>query len=847
MRRQGKFQPALDHGNTTPDRAATPAQTAQPPATSSATAPDRLKHGMGLPLRLLLLILICLLPMVAAQLFVQVDLRQARDAQLRELAMHQADLANGDLISIVEGARQLAAAAGQLVRLVTLDLTCSEQMATLRRDLPAYKFIAVYNSTGQAVCASNPTLTTDNGPRPDWISDLLRANTFRIGTYTTMAGIDGPFLPMGLPMSPPAGQRGSTSGADPPVVVVVALDLDWLNRHLAELRFNRSKLLANAGLVIIDRNGNALARLRGPGGNPDRKVRPPTLALIHRDAPGVATIEGYDGRARIIAYIPTTVPPRGLAIVAAFYPPDMTADIDKASQREIEFAALSTALALVLTMLAARRFIIGPTERLLAAARRWREGDLSARADVGEQRSEFGALASSFNAMAAALHARELERLQQAEQLEAVVKERTKELSESNNRLQVEIAERERTEVALHQAQKLQAVGQLAGGVAHDFNNLLATILGNLELMERRIGSGRGADEERLQGLIERATGAVQRGAQLTARLLTFARRQRLAPQATDLNRLIADVVALATGALGRRIQVVTDLAPDLRPALVDPSQVEAAILNLCLNARDAMPDGGRITIVTANETTVASGGGSDGIAPGAYIRLSVIDTGSGMTPEVQRRAFEPFFTTKGPEGSGLGLSQVYGLARQSGGTVRLSSAPNRGTEVTILLPHAVEEAETARVEPNMAPLGGPIPPTLALVVDDDAAVRQVTLEMLRALGCEVMGAADGAEALTLLSDAASGVDILMIDYAMPGMNGLKLAAAVRELNIDAPIVLITGYAEMADPSASAADPISGMLRKPFTIRDMQAMLIRLRRLPQRSSNVVRLPTPKRG
>ena len=333
----------------------------------------------------------------------------------------------------------------------------------------------------------------------------------------------------------------------------------------------------------------------------------------------------------------------------------------------------------------------------------------------------------------------------------------------------------------------------------------------------------------------------------MTARLLAFARRQRLAPQPTDLNRLVAEVVALATGAIGRRIQIVPDLAADLQPALVEPGQVEAAVLNLCLNARDAMPDAGRIAILTANEAAVGSQGGAGDIASGEYIRLSVIDTGSGMTPKVQRRAFEPFFTTKGPEGSGLGLSQVYGLARQSGGTVRLSSAPNRGTEVTILLPRAVEEVATARGKPNAVPFGRPIASPVALVVDDDAAVRQVAEEMSRDLGCEVMGAADGAEARALLSDAGSGVDILIVDYAMPGMNGLQVGAAARELDIDVPIALITGYAEMADPSVSAANPISGMLRKPFTIREMQAMLTHLRGRPRRSSNVVRLQTPKRG
>jgi len=840
MPRRGKFQLNLERNNPTPDRTAADALPGAP-TTVPAEDPGGRKRGMRLPLRLWLLILVCLVPMVAAQLYVQVDLRRERQTQLGELAMRQAELANGDLASIVDGARQLAAAAGQLARVLPLDPTCSERMATLQGDLPAYKFVALYDSMGHAVCASDPGLTRESADRPGWLADLLHATAFRIGTYATMPGIDGPFLPMGVPWSPPAG----SAGGDPFAVVVVALDLGWLDRHLVELRFNRGKLLANAGLAIVDRNGDALVRLRGPGGNPRRRLLPETLALIHRETAGIATVRGYDGNDWIAAYIPTTLPPQGLAIVAALYPPDMTADIDKASQHEALFAALSTVLALALSLLAARRFIIAPTERLLAAARRWSRGDLSARADVGEAQSEFGALATSFNAMAATLRAREVERQHQADLLEAQVAERTKELSESNNRLQVEIAERERTEAALHQAQKLQAVGQLAGGIAHDFNNLLATILGNLELIERQLVGGGTADQARLQGQIERATGAVQRGAQLTARLLAFARRQLLAPQATDLNRLIEDLVALASSALGHRIEIVTDLAADLWPALVDPSQVEAAILNLCLNARDAMPDGGRITIVTANEAAVATRGSAGDVAPGAYVRLSVIDTGSGMTPEVQRRAFEPFFTTKGTEGSGIGLSQVYGFARQSGGTVRLSSALNRGTEVTIVLPRALEAAATAPPEPS-APLGRSVPSTLALVVDDDAAVRQVAADMLRVLGCEVMEASSAAAALALLSDAAPGVDLLLVDYAMPGMNGLQLAAAVRELNIDAPIVLITGYAEMADPSTGDADPVDGLLRKPFSIREMQAMLSRLRHRPRRSSNVVRLRTPKR-
>ena len=795
------------------------------------------KRGARLAMRLLLLILICLAPMVGAQIFVQFDLGQERRAQLGELAMRQAELANSDLVSIIDGTRQLAATVGQLA--AASDPGCSERVARLIHDLPTYKFIAFYDASGRAICASAPVLMAASAIHSVWLDDLLHATTFRIGTYTATADIDGAFLPMALPMNPgPAAAK-----PDPVAFVVAALDLGWLERHLEELRFNRTKLLANAGLAIIDRDGNALARLRASGGNPDRKVRAEVRALIHNNAVGITNIVGYDGRERIVAYIPTTLPPQGVAIAAAFYAPDMLADINKASQREAEFAIGSTILALVLSLLAARWSIVRPTERLLAAARQWRQGNLAARADVGESHSEFAALASSFNAMAASLRARELDRQRQAALLEAQVLKRTRELSESNNRLQVEIGERERTEAALHQAQKLQAVGQLAGGIAHDFNNLLATILGNLELMERRIASG-AAQQDRMQALIERATGAVQRGAQLTARLLAFARRQPLAPQSTDLNRLVTDLVALASSTIGRRIQVVTELMPDLWPVLVDPSQIEAAILNLCLNARDAMPDGGRITIATANEPAVVTAGVVGG---GPCVRLSVIDTGAGMAPEVQRRAFEPFFTTKGPEGSGLGLSQVYGLMEQSGGTVRLSSAPGRGTEVSLVLPRASAQASAdPAAHASLDAAARPVPPTLALVVDDDEPVRQVAAEMLRDIGCDVREAPDGAQAIALLSDPSFRADFLVFDYAMPGMNGLQLAAAVREMKIDAPILLITGYAEMATSTERDPELIDGLLRKPFTIREMQTMVTRLRQRPRRTPNVVGLRTPPR-
>jgi signal transduction histidine kinase/ActR/RegA family two-component response regulator len=434
--------------------------------------------------------------------------------------------------------------------------------------------------------------------------------------------------------------------------------------------------------------------------------------------------------------------------------------------------------------------------------------------------------------MAAALQTRELERRLQSQIQEAQVTERTRELSEANNRLLVEIAEREKTEAALHQAQKLQAVGQLAGGIAHDFNNMLATVLGNLELMERRVpqttGNWTAADAEKLGRLIERATGAVQRGAQLTSRLLAFSRRQRLSARPTDMNKLVTELITLAASTLGRRVRVIPDLAADLWPAQVDPSQVEAAILNLCLNARDAMKEGGQLTISTANEI-LSERQQADDPPPGSYVRISIADTGIGMAPEVRQRAFDPFFTTK-PNGSGLGLSQVYGMARQSGGTVRIESTPGKGTEVSLLLPRAAGpvESDAPPSEPDNEPVGRPKVAELVLVVDDDHAVRQVTVEMLRDLGCEVLQAQGGPEALKMLDRISDVPRLILLDYLMPEMNGLELARRLRDRGITVPIALVTGFAELNEADAKSG-PLDGLLRKPFTIRELHGLVEQLR------------------
>ncbi len=787
---------------------------------------------MKLSTRLVLLILGCLLPILTAQIYSQVNLYAERHEQLRGLVLRQAELANADMSSIIDSVHQLGALTAQFSSVRSPGQACTDQLSALRRSLNQYRFLALFSpADGTLVCGSDGTPAGLSNGQPSWVAELLTRSEISIGRLVSDPDQNSRFLPIAVNM--PGHNPNERS-----LVLIVALSTDWLVAHLETAKVGHAPGLSRAALIIADHDGNIIAQVPDAATWAGRPLPDWLRPLISRESQGVETINDPSGHSLIAAYVPNTAPPDGLTIIDAVVLPDLTADIDQATYQDLLVISGAAIVALILAWVAGRRFIYQPTEALLQAARKWREGDLSARAILADAGSEFAALGQSFNAMAAGLQAREMERRMQSSFLETQVAERTRELSESNNRLQVEIAGREKTEAALHQAQKLQAVGQLAGGIAHDFNNMLATVLGNLELMERRVSQAGDdwtvSDTERLLRLIERATGAVTRGGQLTSRLLAFSRRQRLAARPTDLNALLRELITLATSTLGRRVQVVSELADDLWPAMVDPSQVEAGILNLCLNARDAMPEGGRLTIQTMNVTIEPGGnklGGNTELAPGGYVQICISDTGVGMSPEVKARAFDPFFTTKGPgAGSGLGLSQVYGMARQSGGTVMIASTPNEGTRVTLFLPRAATVvASGTRSQEELPDLSVPgMQNELILVVDDDHAVRQVTVEMARDLGCEVAQAAGGEQALALVDKLSPPPKLILLDYAMPGMNGLQLARALRDRGIKAPIALVTGYAELSE-SDIAAGELAGLLRKPFTIRELQGLLTQLR------------------
>jgi signal transduction histidine kinase/ActR/RegA family two-component response regulator len=785
---------------------------------------------MKLSTRLVLLILGCLLPILASQIYSQVNLYTERHEQLGSHVLRQAELANADMASILDGIHQLGVIAGQFPSMRASSERCSGRLTALRESLTQYRFLALFSPVdGSLVCASGGTPADLADGHPAWLKGLLTTDDMSVGQLVSYPTQKSRFLPIAVHVP-------AQDASDEPRVLVAALDTGWLGKHLESAKVDRSPARSHAALIVADSDGTILGRVPDSAAWAGRPVPAWLLPLISRKNEGVETIVDPDGHTIVAAYVPNAWPPTGITVVDALVLPDSTADIDQATYQDLLVIGSAALLALVLAWVAGRRFIYQPTEALLQAARRWREGDLSARAQLTDTGSEFAALAQSFNAMAGGLQAREMERRLQSSFLEAQVSERTRELSESNNRLQVEIAGREKTEVALHQAQKLQAVGQLAGGIAHDFNNMLATVLGNLELMERRVSQAGGnwtaADTDRLQRLIERATGAVTRGGQLTSRLLAFSRRQPLTARATDVNALLRELIVLASSTLGRRVEVVSELADDLWPAMIDPSQVEAAILNLCLNARDAMPEGGRLNIHTMNMIIEPGGDkhADNELAPGEYVQVCISDTGTGMSVEVKARAFDPFFTTKGPSaGSGLGLSQVYGMARQSGGNVVIDSAPNEGTRVILSLPRAatLEDCATEAEEPLR--LADPnTPKDLVLVVDDDSAVRQVTVEMVHDLGCEVVQASGGEQALALIGKLYPPPRFILLDYAMPGMNGLQLARALRERGSKAPIALVTGYAELSGADI-AVEQLGGVLRKPFTIRELHGLLTQLR------------------
>ncbi|HVC59684.1 MAG TPA: cache domain-containing protein [Acetobacteraceae bacterium] len=764
---------------------------------------------MSLRLHLILLVLVCMLPAVALLAIDQVQLRRAREAEVRREILELAQSGAGEMNRVIEGARQLLTALQQTPAIQQRNAPlCSALLSKLQQDYPSYESIVATDPSGRAFCTSRPGQAAYETGHA-WFHAALASGGFVVGGYALSPLTHAPVLPMARPI---ALADGTVLG-----VLVLSLDLHRLGRDLA------TKLPPDAALTLVDRNGTVLLHISDGDVSVGGAPPPGMLQAIQVHQPATADVTGPAGVARIVAVAPVSDSRYGLHMLAARGKQAAFAALDTTTRNGIALIIAGLTLALLIAALMARRFIQLPVRDLLQTAERLRRGDYARRARVTSGRSELGRLGQALNALAFALAERQRDRgiaetrlLELAATLEHRVEERTQALADANAQLAAEAEERHRAQATLAQAQKLDALGQLTGGVAHDFNNLLAAILGSLEIALKRV------EEARVHRLLSIALRAAERGAKLTAHMLAFSRKRDLVLRPVNANDVAGGMSDMLGRTIGPMIRLHQDLAAELWPAVADPVQLEVALLNLALNARDAMPEGGALVFRTRNVMAARPGSGQTALPLGDYVMITVSDTGHGMPAEVQARVFEPFFTTKGAgKGTGLGLSMVYGFVTQAGGTVTIDSAPGMGTAISLYLPRATPEPDEppAAVE-TMAGMRQ----LRILLVDDDADVREAAQEMLSELGHAVTAAGSGPEGLALLREAAE-FDLLLADFAMPKMTGLQLAALAVMLRPGLPVLLMTGYVE-SDARESWTERGCGMVMKPFNTAELAAALL---------------------
>ncbi len=773
------------------------------PPSSSERRGEQAQGGVRISTRLCIIIAICLLPIIGLQVAVSWHQWTERKAQLGALAVQQAELLAGDMGSIAEGARILLGAAAEFTQVRSLGEGCSSRLMALQQRAASFAFVALVDEAGRIRCASDRGLV--GAESAAWIGTPGRVAEFTAGRFARPPAWPGGVLPFFSPLD----DVGTSGGP----MLVAALDLGWLEQHLIRLKRAGSPFLANGVLTIADAEGVILGRDARHAEFVGKSFPPAAMTLLRDSQPGILRLRSVDGTDRVVGYVPPSRDNRNLAAVVGFHEPELMADIEQAVLQAALLLAAVSAAAFGLTLFVARRFIADPTHALLATARRWREGDLAARAREDGQGPEFGQIAGAFNEMAAALERREAELRSHAEMQEARVADRTRDLMRANEKLHQEIAERRQAEAALLQAQKVQAVGQLAGGIAHDFNNILQAVLGGANLIRRRAGNA-----EAVTGLAAMIQDAAQRGQSVTRRLLAFSRREELRADRLDLGELLGSLRDILRATLGARYRVETVMAEGLPPVLADRGQLEAVLVNLATNARDAMPAGGTLTFSAEIQRLE---GRAAGLAAGDYIRLVASDDGEGMSAETLARATEPFFTTKPlGQGTGLGLAMARSFAEGSAGRLFIASEPGRGTQVTLWLPVA-GAADAGEPDPEPERQARPRSPDLpchVLLVDDDTVVRQILASELAEEGCKVTEAAEGGAALAML-DSGADIDILVSDLAMPGLDGVALIREVQRRRPDLPSVLITGYAGDAAALATGQGFPSTfiLVRKPVT------------------------------
>jgi signal transduction histidine kinase/CheY-like chemotaxis protein len=767
---------------------------------------------------LLLLVAAAAGPALAVMVDFQRELRRDRAVQARAVAVQQAQLLSASVDEIVEGARQMLVALSASRRVRDMDPACADVLHELRRADPSYSVLAVVRRDGTPVC-SDATVPLPVDALAGLASPFLSVTGFVTGRYTSLPSLAPPMVTFALPLH--LGESG-------PGILIAGMDLSRLGVLLAGL--DRPHL---GRFVVADREGTVLADAPDQPGLVGRPATPVQRAAVDAKSAGATLFRDETGDWRIMGFVPPGLDPAALFVCTGFSIGDLIGGIDAAARRGYLLIVMGAALSVLLALFIAHRYLRVPASVLLAAARRWGSGDLAARAEMPNAvAAEFAGLGHAFNEMAELLQQQRSELQALNEALEVRVADRTRALLDSNNRLQVEIAERELTEGSLRQVQKLQAVGQLADGMAHEFNNVLSAILGSMDLLRTRLGT----PDSRQETLLDRATLSVERGSRLTAQLLAFSRKQPLLAVSVSVAEVIHAMIGLLESTLGTTVRLETRVNDDLWPAMLDANQFAASILNLALNARDAMPSGGRLRIAATNMAITPASPWSE-LAVGDYVCITVSDSGTGMPPSVVSRAFEPYFTTKAPDtGAGLGLSQVHGMVRQSGGSITIESRVGEGTEVRILLPRGLVALPLPFDGVDLAQPAIERRRSL-LLVDDDEQVRAVTEAMLVESGYTVLTATEGAKAIEILERAASPVALVIADYSMPGVSGSELLREVKRRWPDIAVLLATGYADYAELTSREL-PIDHIIRKPF--RNVE-LLARIHLVMQRQANPERL------
>ncbi len=728
---------------------------------------------MGIRTRLLLLALLAtLLPgVLIAGRFVQDRAREIADdtARLAFIAQRRAEL----LDERIQGTTQLLYGLSRAADLASGDrAACSAFLGRVREAFPQFTGILTINPDGRLFCDSLQTgRELDLRDRSYFKAALLaRDKPVLEPAFGRLTGL--PVLQVAFPARDATGELR--------FVLLASLNL----QKLAEASTLR---VPGAKLLLVDRQGLALARSdpADPQITPGNRVHesPAFRFAAAQQQAATAEFAGVDGVLRVWALAdPAVTAAPGVYLLAHAARDELQAGANRRFAQDMGLLALM-ASALFLGMgVVAELGLRRPIARITQMARRLGTGDLTARVDGPVPRGELGELATVLNSSAESL--------------------------------QQQRADIESLDTRLRQSQRLEAIGQLTGGVAHDFNNLLTVVMGNAELLAEQT-----ADQPMQHMLAEMIGQAAQRGAALTGQLLAFARKQALEPRAVDLNPLVAGLDPMLRRTLGEHIDIELIRGAGLWLAMVDPGQLENALLNLCLNARDAMPSGGRLTLETANARLDPDYAETHAeVKPGQYVMLAVSDTGQGISPEHLQKVFEPFFTTKAKgKGTGLGMAMVYGFVKQSGGHVSIYSELGQGTTVKLYLPRA---AGTPAPEPQVQPeaTGGT---ETVLLVEDDEGVRRTAREHLLALGYTVLEAENGPLALEQLK-ANPGVELLFTDVVMPGgMTGRELADAALKLRPDLHVLYTSGYTENAIVHHGRLDSGVLLLAKPYRRADL--------------------------